>query len=305
MKPPLIKNVLLVYKKNPYWNHFLRWQKQPLLKRGAEFIHRDLGRIHAAHQAHVRTLREVERILREKGVRYKAVYRARSCDYSPYDFIVAVGGDGTFLEAARQARSQPILGVNSDPVRSVGSFCAADRKGFKRILDQILSGCVRTERLHRLQLRLNGKPLGVNVLNDLLITDRRPAAMSRYWIQVGGVQEEQRSSGLWIATAAGSTGAIKSAGGRILPRTSKAIQYKPRELYAGYSARYRLTGGIGPSHGSLLVGSLMREGLICVDGEHLKLPFRYGDLLEISRSPYPLCLIRQMEISAGRGRGWR
>ena len=33
--------------------------------------------------------------------------RVRS-DYTPYDFVISVGGDGTFLEAARQITTQPI-----------------------------------------------------------------------------------------------------------------------------------------------------------------------------------------------------
>ena len=203
-----------------------------------------------------------------------------------------MGGDGTFLEAARQIQNQPILGVNSDPTRSVGSFCRANRDSFEKIVDRILQGKAKIERFSRLQLKLNGKPLGVNVVNDLLITDRRSAAMNRYWIQVGRVKEEQRSSGIWVSTAVGSTGALKSAGGKALPRGSKAIQYKPRELYAGLGRRYRLSGGIVPAGRPLIIGSLMHEGVICVDGEHLKFPFRYGDVLKISSSPHPLHLIR-------------
>jgi len=273
-----VRNLLLVYKKSARW---------------------DSERFKAAHQAHVRTLDKVRCHLRRRGIRFKAVYRARFVDYAPYEGVISVGGDGTFLEAAHRIRNQWILGVNSDPERSAGSFCGADGSNVEKILDRILKNGAKIQRLQRVQLELNGKRLGVPVLNDILITHRKPAAMSRYRIQLGRMREEQRSSGLWISTAAGSTGAIRSAGGRKLPRGSKGLQYRPRELYRkpGFQSRrsrfrYRLTGGEIPPNRPVRISSLMREGLICVDGEHWTFPFRYGDRLSIRPFPYPLRVIR-------------
>lgn len=205
--------------------------------------------------------------------------------------MIAVGGDGTFLEAARGVRDEPILGVNSNPGRSVGSFCAAEAATFERVFLRFVRGKARRQRLHRIQPKINGRPAGPPVLNELLVTHRRPAAMSRYWLRVGKRREEQRSSGLWIATAAGSTGAIRSAGGRLLSRRSSRIQYRPRELYSGGQVRYQLRGGVVPVHRPVRVGSLMKEGLVCLDGDHVTFPFRYGDRLEISASDHPLHLI--------------
>ena len=55
-----------------------------------------------------------------------------------------------------------------------------------------------------------------------------PAAMTSYTLDIGSVSEPQRSSGLWIATAAGSTAAIRAAGGCILPLRSRKLQYLVR-----------------------------------------------------------------------------
>ena len=251
---------------------------------------RDQRRQQQALAAHTKTLEQVQQVLNSLGISCEAAYRSSRLDETPFDGVISVGGDGTFLEAARGVRShQWILGVNSDPARSVGSFCAATGATFKKILKRFLDGEGRVERLERLLLNLNGSPLGIHVLNDILITHRTPAAMRRYSLQIGRIKEEQRSSGLWIATASGSTGAIRSAGGRVLPRTSPLVQYRPRELYRGDRFRYRLTGGaVSLKEQPLRVGSWMREGLLCVDGEHLTFPFGYGDLLEVKRSPYPL-----------------
>ena len=70
--------------------------------------------------------------------------------------------------------------------------------------------------------------------------------------------------------------------------SSRAVQYRPRELYHGVQSRYRLTEGIVPLRKKILVGSLMQDGMICVDGEHQALPFRYGDFLRVVPSPHPL-----------------
>ena len=73
----------------------------------------------------------------------------------------------------------------------------------------------------------------MNVLNDILVCHHNPGAMSRYFLTVEGTREEQRSSGVWIATAAGSSGGLHSAGGKVLTQKSKEFQYRPRELYRG------------------------------------------------------------------------
>lgn len=238
-----------------------------------------------AEETHRRTLRAVRAALAEAGLAAKATRRARSLDTRRYGLVVSVGGDGTFLEAARGAGGRPVLGVNSDPERSAGTFCAADARSFPAKLRAFLRGRVKTLLLSRIAMRLNGRPLGYPVLNEVLVTHRRPAAMSRYWLRVGRAREEQRSSGLWVATAAGSTGAIQSAGCRPLPRASRSLLYRPRELYLGGRSRCRLRGGRAAA---VTVGSLMHDGMVCADGEHLTHPFRYGDVLELRPAAPPL-----------------
>ena len=283
-----VRSVLVVYKKSsrpvPGWSR----------SRAADpLVRRDRRRFLLARRAHQRAMGQVLAALRESGLRARVTQRARSLDARPYTLMIAIGGDGTFLEAARcvAGAGQRILGVNSDPERSAGSFCSTDGASFAGKLRRILRGRAKTTRLHRMELRLNGRRLGAPVLNDILVTHRRPAAMSRYWLRVGAAREEQRSYGLWIATAAGSTGAIRSAGGRPLPRSSRALVYRPRELYSGAGLRCRLRGGAVPAGHRVVVGSLMSEGMICADGEHMTYPFRYGDVLEMRPSARPLRVV--------------
>ena len=275
-----IKNALIVYKKSAYEIYFLE-------SKGLHFAsaRREMKR---AHHEHLRTLARVKQVLREEKIKFSAYLRGKITDYRAYDFIISVGGDGTFLEAARHTKNQIILGVNSDPKRSVGRLCTVSRKNFKKALKHILDGKAKIKLLNRIRVihpRLNKK---INALNDVLICHQNPAAMSRYRLAIGGITEDQRGSGIWISTAAGSSGAIRAAGGKILPLESKAIQYIPRELFLGHGAKYRLKGGVVSSRKPVKAYSMMHNGAVYIDGANLSLPFRFTDRVELSISKAPL-----------------
>lgn len=289
-----VHNVLVVYKKSVYQIYVLERRNPSLLRQLR--LDETFWKLRAAHEAHQKALREIQKVLRKSQIPHRIIHRARKFDYRPYDFVISVGGDGTFLEAARGVRNQVILGVNSDPDRSVGSFCSTNQNTFEKVFDSILCGRASIVKLDRMQLKLNGDPLDFNVLNDILISHPNPAAMSRYRIRIGRLGEEQRSSGLWISTAAGSTGAMKSAGGKVLPLGSNKIQYLPRELYWGRGANYRLKGGVLSGETTIKAESLMRVGMIYVDGAHFRISFSYGDRLEVSRSSYPLKSVKQPKV---------
>ena len=112
--------------------------------------------------------------------------------------------------------------------------------------------------------------------------------MNRYLIKVGKIKEEHRSSGVWISTPCGSSGAIHSAGGKKILHTAKKIQYMPRELYRGGNWKYRLTGGILPARQSITITSLMRQGRIYVDGTHMEVPFPFGTTVKVTLSSNPI-----------------
>ncbi|MDE2028085.1 MAG: hypothetical protein KGJ11_06060, partial [Candidatus Omnitrophica bacterium] len=149
----------------------------------------------------------------------------------------------------------------------------------------------KVKKLQRLSISFSDGTKSINVLNDILICHHNPAAMSRYYLSIGPIREEQRSSGIWIATAAGSSGGIHSAGGKILASESKDFQYKPRELYRGKTLHYHLTGGILKSSQKITLTSLMREGVVFVDGSHVCLPFSFGAKVLVNPSSNPLKII--------------
>ena len=286
--PVKIKKILLLHKKSAYALYFPQH-----FKRSSVFKNRlqTIQRFQDTHLIHYQTLFKVESILKSWGLDYEKHYRGQRFSVQKFDFVITVGGDGTFLEAARGITRQFILGVNSDTSWSVGRFCSADADSFENILQKVLNGRWPVKHFQRLKLKFDNSAAEMNVLNDVLICHSNPAAMSRYAIKIGGREEEQRSSGVWVATAPGSTGAIKSAGGKTLDPVSFKYQYKPRELYNLKSKPCVLKGSVLNLNQSLRVVSLMQQGKIYVDGSHVFVSFNFGRKVLITKSPHPLHVV--------------
>lgn len=281
--------VLVVYKKSAFRLHVLERKDRRLLallgKRDPALV--DMRR---AHDVHETTLRRVVALLERMPARVTTAYRERLSRIQGFDLVVSVGGDGTFLQVSHFiADRTPVLGINSDPRRSEAAFGPAPGTStLAGLLRRAVTGGLPERRLHRLQATLNRRALRPLILNDALIAHDNPATVSRYRLKVGRSAENQKSSGLWISTAAGSSSAILAAGGRRLPWTSRAFQYRPRELYEGRLARYRLTGGVLPPGRSIAVTWLMREGAVFIDGPHRRVPLAFGDRLAIAPAASPL-----------------
>ncbi len=285
-----LKNVLLFYKASAYEIYFLK-RLNGLGQRVNPAVLKHIRRAQEAHEEHYASLKKIEGILKRRKISYVKRCRGRAFNLNQYDLIITVGGDGTFLEAARGVNRQLILGVNSNPEYSVGKLCAADVHNFEKVLSNILNDRFKVRVLQRLRLELQGqKP--VEILNDILVCHKNPAMMCRYYLQVKNQGEAQRSSGVWIATTAGSSGAIRSAGGKMLKLEDKKFQYLPRELYDGNKERYRLRRGVLSSKDVVYITSLMTGGVVFVDGAHVSFPFPYGSTLKVFHSPNPIKTIK-------------
>ena len=285
------KNILVFYKASAYEIYFLNHLSR-LGKKIKPFVLKHIRRSHKAHDEHYASLKKIEQILKKFKVPYAKRCRGKVFDRSPYDLVITVGGDGTFLEAARGIDKQMVIGINSDPDHSVGKLCVADVRSFEKIWQRIRGGRFKICSLQRLRLKLEGQKNFFEVLNDILVCHKNPAMMCRYYLQIKGKGETQQSSGIWISTAAGSSGAIQSAGGKLLRTDGKKFQYMPRELYEGNKGHYHLRGGVLNSRENISITSLMTGGMIFIDGAHLAVPFEYGSTLTISFSPRPIKTIK-------------
>jgi NAD+ kinase len=246
----------------------------------------------AAHREHMRTLEHVERVLSRSQVSFSLHHGAHtrfSCRNAM--LVVTVGGDGTLLGASHHVAGPPVLGVNSAPRHSIGFFCSAHHDNFERMLGRALQGTLPKVKLTRMAVTHNGRTISKRILNEALYSHASPAATSRYILEVGRVHEEQRSSGFWIGTAAGSTGALRSAGGRVLPVGSEKLQLVVREPYAVRGVPYRLQRVLVPPSARVRVRSKMHDAAMFLDGPYKRISLRLGDVVEFQASDEPLVLL--------------
>lgn len=283
--------VLVVYKKSTYQRYVGRAQER--LK---ELIaHSDVsveGLLHE-HEIHQETLRQAKAALRSLGARAVLRYRPEPLpDEGAWDLIVTLGGDGTLLWASHLADSStPMLAINSAPDTSVGYFCAGDAHDVDEVLAAALDGSLKSSRLARMRVDVGDNVISTRVLNDALYCHESPAATSRYILEYAGDQERQMSSGVWIGPAAGSTAAIRSAGGKVLPTGSQRIQFVIREPYRGVDNKYRLIKGMVPPGEDLRITSRMTKGRIFLDGTQKVYSIGIGDRIRMTLSDEPLTLL--------------
>jgi len=239
-----------------------------------------------------KTVKDVLRADKDVNVdwKYRAYLSKKLIDN--YDLIISFGGDGTLIEASHYIIDKPVLGVNSDyrpedPGSSEGFFLAANRHNFEEQYNKLKKGKISEHKFTRFELELNDKKLDDLVLNDILIAHSVPAATSRMVVKDKGIEEFQKSSGLVVATAA-SNWAVK-IGGIILPIEEELFQYCTREIYLGrLNPNPKLDKGVTDM---LEIYSKMRQGLLYVDGVHVKYPFGLGDKLKVTISDKPLRIL--------------
>lgn len=251
-----------------------------------------VARLRASHDEHEATMTEVMSALSVLGV--DVVFQGRageSFDSTNLDLVITVGGDGTLLSASHCVANVPVLGINSAPSHSVGFFCGAQRGHAVEAIGRALRGELRRAVLTRMQVCRNGEVVHARVLNEALFCHISPAATSRYLMTFRGIEEEQKSSGFWIGPAAGSTAAQRSAGGRVLPLTSKNLQLVVREPYTPHGERYELRRVLVPAGEQLVVRSKMHEAFLFVDGPNRSVNVRFGDVLEFRRAPESLTVL--------------
>lgn len=286
-----LHRVLVIAKRSAY-DIYVR---QHGMQRVLDLLSREdptVSRLQRSDLHHQRTVDEVHEALEALHVKASFRGRDRVGDLDGFDLVITVGGDGTLLWVSHAVGDTPMLGINSAPEDSVGHLCATQMGSVRAYLESVARGDVARLRLARMQVAVDGVVMQRRVLNDALFANPHPANTTRYLIEgEHGALEEQKSSGVWISTAAGSTAAIRSAGGKALSLRSKLLQYVVREPYMPLGVRYtRLRGVVHPGE-SFALRNKMREARVYLDGPRLSLPVEMGQRVEFSISDEPLCVL--------------
>jgi NAD+ kinase len=278
--------------KRSMWQQRLEERKDPKLRALAEQQDPAILPLISSHRAHEATIVEVREAIGAAGAEVAFQhYAGESFDQDGLDLVVTVGGDGTLLAASHYVMDIPILGVNSAPNHSVGFFCGAKSGEAFTSVDRALRGTLKSTTLTRMKVTLNDRVIAARVLNDALFCHASPAATSRYIVRLGDIEEQQKSSGFWIGPAAGSTAAQRSAGGRVLPLTSKQLQLVVREPYTPSGESYQLRHAmVGPTK-RLIVRSKMHDAKIFFDGPDTVVDLGFGDTIEFSQADQSLVVL--------------
>jgi NAD+ kinase len=172
--------------------------------------------------------RELVATARAKGVRMKRTTRfplprgfLRGCDA-----CCVIGGDGTLLEAAREAAVDqvPIIGVNRG---SLGFLTIFTPEEARAEFTELLKGAFRVDNRAMLSCSVGSGPAHL-ALNDILIKDELNARLVNLEVFADGeLVTDYLCDGLIFATATGSTAYNMSAGGPILHPAANVIALTP------------------------------------------------------------------------------
>jgi NAD+ kinase len=202
--------------------------------------------------------------------------------------LVVVGGDGTFLRAARAAAAidVPMLGVNTG---KVGFLSRAEAADLEDVLARVRNGEFELEPRMLLEAAIvpgdGGPQQGPHVaLNEAAIVRGSAARVVRLDVSIGDSHlATYIADGLVVATPTGSTGYAFSAGGPILDPTSRNLILVP---IAAYLAGIRSVV-VGPSHTVTVRIESAADVLVSIDG-HDDVPLRVGDSVRITARQRPI-----------------
>jgi NAD+ kinase len=144
------------------------------------------------------------------------------------DLVVAIGGDGTLLHAARHvaARDVPLLGINRG---RLGFLTDISPEYMLDAIDAILAGDYLAERRLMLAARTassTGDTLFA--LNDVVLQKGETGRLLDFTTMVDGVYvNTHRGDGLVVATPTGSTAYALSCGGPIIQPNVNALVMVP------------------------------------------------------------------------------
>lgn len=282
-----LQNVLIIHKKSLY-EKLKSEGNLSIIKKLVLERKKYSKKIYLSHEEHEKTFRSIRKTLKKLRIKNSSISRGSVKSVSGFDLVITVGGDGTFLYGSHFVYAKPILGVNSSPSCSRGVFCGSNIFDFEEKIHSIKDDTLNYLKLYRLALIQNGNRVKIPVLNDILFSNEEPAGTSRYIISIDGLPEEHYSSGVWISTAAGSTGAIRSAGGRIMPLQSKDFQFRVREILKRDHEKYNNLGKILAENDKINFLSKMKKGLLSIDGHNIKIRITLGDRVEIIGGQNPL-----------------
>ncbi len=205
------------------------------------------------------------------------------------DFIISLGGDGTFLKAAERAgRLQiPIIGVN---MGRLGFLASITQEELSSTIDRIYNNDFGIEERSVIKIESAKQDICFNpfALNDIAILKRDIASMISICVRINGEYlTSYLADGLVVSTPTGSTAYSLSIGGPVMVPQTKTLSITP---VAPHSLNMRPIVISDEAEIMLEVESRSHNFLVAIDGRSVKM--KEGTVLTICKAPYKVKILK-------------
>ena len=208
------------------------------------------------------------------------------------DFVISMGGDGTFLKAASRVghKDIPILGVNMGRLGFLADISPDD---IEHCINALAQDDFAIESRALIQVEADGKPLGdfSYALNDVAILKRDTASMISIRANINGQYlNTYQADGLVVSTPTGSTAYSLSNGGPIIVPGTKVLSMT---AVAPHSLNVRPIVIPDSAVVELDVESRSHNFLVAIDGRSEKC--KEGTKITLRRAPYDVKVVKRSD----------
>ena len=206
------------------------------------------------------------------------------------DYVISMGGDGTFLKAASRVgvKGTPIVGVNMGRLGFLADVLPGE---VEAALDSLYAGECQIEEHVVIQVEAEGGVLAGNpfALNDIAVLKRDDASMISIRTQVDGeFLVNYQADGLIVTTSTGSTAYNLSNGGPIIIPQSSSLCLTP---VAPHSLNIRPVVINDTAEITLDVESRSHNYLVAIDGRSERMT--EGTRLVIRKAAHTIKIVKQ------------
>ena len=221
-------------------------------------------------------------------MRIKAAGVFKDDDFTA-DMVISIGGDGTFLRAARCTNDKniPILGINTG---RLGFLADVSPLEFEDVFFQIHQGNYTIDERSVLQLSNDGETTipYPYALNDIAVLKRDSSSMITIHTCINGAyMNTYQADGVIIATPTGSTAYSLSVNGPIMVPNANTISINP---VAPHSLNVRPVVICDNCDVTLDVKSRSHNFLVAIDGRSHT--YKEGTRITIRKAPFTIKVVK-------------
>ena len=207
------------------------------------------------------------------------------------DYVISIGGDGTFLKAASRVgnKQTPIIGVNTGRLGFLASVLPSE---VEQMLCDVYAGNYAIDDHAAIEISTDGESLQgpPYALNDIAVLKRDNASMISIRTELNGdYLVTYQADGLIVSTPTGSTAYSLSNGGPIMVPQSGNLCLT---AVAPHSLNIRPIVISDDTEVRLQVMSRTHNFLVAIDGRSERLA--EGTTVIIRKAPFPIRIVKRV-----------